>query len=437
QQQQQQKEEKELYGQQLQQQQLQQQLQQQQQQPSQQQPASATDMDVDVVAVKPESPILFSSASRLQQTLESPILFAAASRANGQGSPLTPTFGNPQFSQTQGSLPPFVIGSSTSLSQGMPGKDFAAKERSQGSSYFKSNGLNMVSTPHGDVGRSDMSLAFEVIDRCTIDLQQLQQRHAAVTSQLSEVTFKALESDARLAQLAAQMELEMKMNHIHQEIKRGFEQKQLPELQRMMQATHEMILRLSQLSASAAAGSATAVVVAPKLGSAKAPAGGGSAGSGTGTEQGPTSTTSPAALALAKLAESGHSWPSALNADLNGAKKRESGLNGSMDISFMGSVAQRQQETARVDFIDNGAKSSSGSGRSAGASPGEAASVERVLIRPCLSFNIAPKGCRFTLNNSPCPYMHTCLYCGSVDHPVLQCDYTSVEPSQDGIFKRE
>ncbi|KAG0201982.1 hypothetical protein BGX28_005335 [Mortierella sp. GBA30] len=395
--------------------QQQQQQQEQEQEPEQQeqkqQQESTSHMDVDVGKVKDESPILFSSASRLQQNLGSPILFSAASRLNSQRSPAATAFSDTLNAQAPASMSPFMIGSSSAAPQAMARLDFATNDRPHVSPYFNSNGLNMVSTVHGDVGRSDMSLAFEIIDRCTIDLQQLQQRHAALTAQLSEATFKALESDARLAQLAAQMELEMKMNHIHQELKRGLELKQLPEIQRMIQATQEMILRLSQLSASAAAGSATAVVIAPKLGSiGKLSPRGEEAGSGSGaglvSSSSSSSATSPAALALAKLAESGQS--------LDGTKKRKADFEVNGGSTNTDSSGQEQQQ-----------ETGTGSG----------ADVERVLIRPCLSFNIAPKGCRFALNSSPCPYMHTCLYCGSVDHPVLQCDYTSVEPSHDGIFK--
>ncbi|KAG0276606.1 hypothetical protein BGZ95_007301 [Linnemannia exigua] len=155
----------------------------------------------------------------------------------------------------QGAIPSGSLlgGSSSSL------KDLSSSS-SYAPSYSPTSSLNMVLTPQGEVGKSDMSLAFEVMDRCTVDLLLLQQRYATVTSRLNEVTSKALESDARLAQLGAQMELELKMSRVHHQMKSGFEQQQLPELQRMMRSTTELISRLGHLSTSAAAGSATSVV---------------------------------------------------------------------------------------------------------------------------------------------------------------------------------
>ncbi|KAF9940096.1 hypothetical protein BGZ65_008225 [Modicella reniformis] len=225
--------------------------------------------------------------------MEAPILFSAASRKSVLGSSSATTFSN--------SLAPSSLSSQASAGLGITA--FSAHNRPQNSPFFNSNGLNIVPTLQGDVGRSDMSLAFEIVDRCTVDLQQLQQRYSVVAAQLNEATTKALDSDVRLAQLGAQIELELK----HE-----LEKQQLPELRRTMRATQELISRLSQLSTSAAAGSATAVVVAPKIrtttvmtqepntGMVQVTGSSGTAALGSG------STTSAAALALAKLAESGH-----------------------------------------------------------------------------------------------------------------------------------
>ncbi|KAG0306385.1 hypothetical protein BGZ98_002461 [Dissophora globulifera] len=202
-----------------------------------------------------EPPILFSSASRNQQNTNQPMFFSSANRIGNLSSPSASTFAA-SFSPT--ALSGQGVGS---LALG----GFGTPDRSQDLPFFNSNGLNMVPTAQGEIGRSDMSLAFEVIDRCTVDLQQLQQRYAAITVQLNDVTSKALDSGARIAHLEAQLELERKMRDIQHEMRCGLEQQQLPELQRMMLATKELISRLSQLSTSAAAGSATAVVIAPKM----------------------------------------------------------------------------------------------------------------------------------------------------------------------------
>lgn len=381
-----------------------------------------------------------------------------------------------------------------------------------GAPFFNSNGLNMVASPTGsEMGRSDMSLAYEVIDRCNADLQLLQQRYSNVLGQLHTVSAKALESDARLNQLAAQVELELKLSRMHHEMKRGFEFQQLPEIQRMMRATQELISRLSQLSNSAAAGSATAVVVAPTIKMIQGARGGGGGGEiGVGNEGKETGSVSvsigdkrlprfgerwadqrpTSAAATRAMAAFGESTTTGSTSDVN-AKKRKSAFDTNADGSPVSGAQDSRKRVADNSIIKAAAIShlppvvsgtgkgaagsgsgsgsehasaasssffaavapGSGSGAGTGAGPGSSSSSlsvssssgvtgdvagtteeEVVLIRPCLSYNIAPKGCRFTANNSPCPYMHTCLYCGSVEHTVLQCDYTSVEPSNDGTF---
>ncbi|KAG0208898.1 hypothetical protein BGX33_005992 [Mortierella sp. NVP41] len=470
---------------------------QQQQQHHQHQEASALHKDTTMKPSDGDSPILFSSAHRLQQQqqqqqeLEAPILFSAASRLNNAISSSVPTFSS---SVTQDTSKPQILGGSSSylfgsstMSQGVTSTSISAtaglnpKDLSFMSSYNLSynaanSSLNVVMTPQGEVGKSDMSLAFEVMDRCTVDLLLLQKRYATVTAQLNEVTSKALESDARLAQLGAQIELELKMSRVHHQMKNGFEQQQLPELQRMIRATQEMISRLSHLSTSAAAGSATSVVVRPQLrmvptvagGALGAGAGvGAGVGSGTGSGSGSSSGTahpSAVAFALDRLAQSATASTAGTatatvsmgdsHSDLRFTGAANQGQSSDMDIDSMGplsssasSAAWRQQQ--QQDMADKGSSSGSSAARNPGTAPsssssavvavagttGGASEEAVVVIRPCLSFNIAPKGCRFRASNHPCPYLHTCLYCGSSNHAVLHCDYTSVEPSQDNVFR--
>ncbi|KAF9389243.1 hypothetical protein CPC16_005936 [Podila verticillata] len=457
--------------------------------------------------------IMFSQASRrLQQQIEeSPILFSASSRMINQapGAGLTGSGGS--FVQ-----PPLLAperwrriaihdanrNNTRRLQQMQAPQSLALTNDHPGAPFFNSNGLNMVARPTGgEIGRSDMSLAYEVIDRCNADLQLLQQRYSNVLGQLHTVSAKALESDARLNQLAAQVELELKLSRMHHEMKRGFEFQQLPEIQRMMRATQELVSRLSQLSNSAAAGSATAVVVAPTIktipGTQGRGEGGGDVGKkagsipisngdrwprfGEGWDQRSTSASAAAARAMAAFGES--TTTTASSGDVN-SKKRKSAFDTNADGSPVSGAQDNRKRVAdnsnvnaassHLSYVVSGTGkgagtgsgpvhasaassssavapgSGSGSETGTGAGPGSSslsasssgaigdvagtAEEEVVLIRPCLSYNIAPKGCRFTANNSPCPYMHTCLYCGSVEHTVLQCDYTSVEPSNDGTF---
>lgn len=304
-------------------------------------------------------------------------------------------------------------------------------------------------TPQGEIGKSDMSLAFEVMDRCTVDLLLLQQRYATVTSRLTEVTAKALESDARLAQLGAQMELELKMSRVHHQMKNGFEQQQIPDLQRMMSSTQELISRLGHLSTSAAAGSATAVVVRPQLRVVPAVTGGGGGGV-VGVGSTGTGNPSTVALALDRLAQTGHHTLPTTAAAMAGAASTGDSL-GDVRFSGMANVNNSNANSGTDMDIDKGSDASStrnsgttagnaiGLGTGTGAVPasGTATATEEtvVVIRPCLSFNIAPKGCRFRASNHPCPYFHTCLYCGSSNHAVMHCDYTSAEPSHDNFFR--
>ncbi|KAI9237786.1 MAG: hypothetical protein BYD32DRAFT_290429 [Podila humilis] len=468
--------------------------------------------------------IMFSQASRrLQQQIEeSPILFSASSRminqAPGAGltgsggsfvQPVTSLDARSHYSPlSAGGGSPFMMPTATTPVGFLPFQQMQAPQSlaltndHPGAPFFNSNGLNMVARPTGgEIGRSDMSLAYEVIDRCNADLQLLQQRYSNVLGQLHTVSAKALESDARLNQLAAQVELELKLSRMHHEMKRGFEFQQLPEIQRMMRATQELVSRLSQLSNSAAAGSATAVVVAPTIktipGTQGRGEGGGDVGKkagsipisngdrwprfGEGWDQRSTSASAAAARAMAAFGES-TTTTTASSGDVN-SKKRKSAFDTNADGSPVSGAQDNRKRVAdnsnvnaassHLSYVVSGTGkgagtgsgpvhasaassssavapgSGSGSETGTGAGPGSSLSAsssgaigdvagtteeEVVLIRPCLSYNIAPKGCRFTANNSPCPYMHTCLYCGSVEHTVLQCDYTSVEPSNDGTF---
>ncbi|KAF9156533.1 hypothetical protein BG015_004443 [Linnemannia schmuckeri] len=442
--------------------------------------ASAKQLDDD-------TPILFSSANRLNQDMESPILFSAASRMmnNGLPSSSSATFPGSLTTQDTTRLPsqmplggdgsdpsPFIFPSSTMASQG-PGAGSISATTSSGLSlnsqnqsssslssytptYTPTSSLNMVMTPQGEIGKSDMSLAFEVMDRCTIDLLLLQQRYATVTSRLTEVTAKALESDARLAQLGAQMELELKMSRVHHQMKNGFEQQQLPDLQRMMRSTQELISRLGHLSTSAAAGSATAVVVRPQLRMVPTVAGGGGGGAAGegGIGAGSTGTGNPSAVALAldRLAQTGRHTLSTTVAATVGTPAAASMGDSLGDVRFSGMANVNSSNTNSSSDMDidkgNGASSTrnpgtttaaaaSALGTGTGTTSATATLTEEavVVIRPCLSFNIAPKGCRFRASNHPCPYLHTCLYCGSSSHAVMHCDYTSAEPSHDNFFR--
>ena len=407
-----------------------------------------------------DSPIFFASARRLQQGLDSPILFSAAGRTNtAQTTHTSTTF------PLSGAAADLAMAKHNSSQPPMLGQ-LGPKPWGSPIQFYGGSGLNMVPTPHGEIGRSDMSLAFEIIDRCTVDLQQLQQRFVTLSTTLNEATTKALESDARLAQLGAQIELELELSQIHHQLKNGIEEQQLPEVQKMMRATQEMISRLNLLSTTAAAGSATAVVmpysaatgmrIEPSSttmssnGSAGAEAGTGTGtGAGglqlqgqgsTGGYKGPMGSTpiaSAAALALAKLAESGHSSASPSSSAIKPETERDlgygndstSGNGTAMDVDSQGGHGGNNNSGTismrRPTLLE---KMSLG-GQGAGQGPGQGQGA--VLHRPCLSFNIAPKGCRFLANQTPCPYRHVCLYCGSADHVVMECDYTSSEPSHD------
>lgn len=429
-----------------------------------------------------DGPILFSSASRLNQDLGSPILFSAASRMMNNGTPSSSstTLHGSLTAQDTNTLPsqmslggagpsPFMF-SSTMATQGPGSGSISAAVTSSNlgpnyqnqptpsssstysPAYTATSSLNMVMTPQGEIGKSDMSLAFEVMDRCTVDLLLLQQRYATVTSRLTEVTAKALESDARLAQLGAQMELELKMSRVHHQMKNGFEQQQVPDLQRMMRSTQELISRLGHLSTSAAAGSATAVVVRPQLRMVPAVTGGGGGGGGVGgvggVGAGSTGAGNPStvALALDRLAQTGHHALSTTAAATAGAASTGDSIG---DVRFSGMANVNNSSANRGSDMDIDKASEASSTRNPGTTSGAAtalgtgnsaataAATEEtvVVIRPCLSFNIAPKGCRFRASNHPCPYLHTCLYCGSSSHAVMHCDYTSAEPSHDNFFR--
>jgi hypothetical protein len=385
--------------------------------------------------------------------MDAPILFSAASRKSG--------FGSSGFGLTSSSL-------SSQTSSGLGITPFSNHNRPQNSPFFNSNGLNIVPTPQGDVERSDMSLAFEVIDRCAVDLQQLQQRYSAATTQLNEATSKALESDARLAQLGAQIDLELKTNQMHRDLKQQLEKQQLPELGKTMRATQELISRLSHLSTSAAAGSATAVVATPKLRISSNTTHESNPGLSQGTGYVSSAITPAATLTLAKLTENGHSTLQSINqgtlTESSGiSRKRKPGFedghvgsdgNGEMGInSTLHGARKRFAEVGSSNGSPNSAETGGPpSSTTSGALSGPASSgigtgtlgasgvgarddEAMVLIRPCLSYNIAPRGCRFLVNKSPCPYMHICLYCGSLEHTLMQCDYTTAEPSNDGLFR--
>lgn len=407
-----------------------------------------------------DAPILFSSANRLNQDLGSPILFSAASRMMNSGIPSSSstTFPSSLATQDTTKLPsqmslggagpsPFLFSSnmatpgpgSGSISAATTPSNLGLNHQNQpppsssssySPTYTPTSSLNMVMTPQGEIGKSDMSLAFEVMDRCTVDLLLLQQRYATVTSRLTEVTAKALESDARLAQLGAQMELELKMSRVHHQMKNGFEQQQIPDLQRMMSSTQELISRLGHLSTSAAAGSATAVVVRPQLRVVPAVTGGGGGGV-VGVGSAGTGNPSTAA-AMAGAASTGDSLGDVRFSGMANVNNSNANSGTGMDID-KGSDASSTRNSGTT------AGNAIGLGTGTGAVPasGTATATEEtvVVIRPCLSFNIAPKGCRFRASNHPCPYLHTCLYCGSSSHAVMHCDYTSAEPSHDNFFR--
>jgi hypothetical protein len=441
-----------------------------------------------------DAPILFSPASRLNQDLGSPILFSAASRMIGNGissSSSSAAFSGGLTTQDTAKLPPqmtlggggggpssFVFPSSTMSTQGVGSGSISATTSSGLSglnhkdlpppststyspTYTPTGSLNMVMTPQGEIGKSDMSLAFEVMDRCTIDLLLLQQRYATVTSRLTEVTAKALESDARLAQLGAQMELELKMSRVHHEMKNGFEQQQLPDLQRMMRSTQELISRLGHLSTTAAAGSATSVVVRPQLRKVPTVAGGGGVGSGVGGAGGSLGAIKPSvvALALDRLAQTGQHTLSTTTtttttgvaaagdsygdvrfsgmANINSSRNDINTNSSDMDIDRGSEIPAGGVSSVRNPGTTAGTTTAAAAAAGLDTTPSTATATEEtvVVIRPCLSFNIAPKGCRFRASNHPCPYLHTCLYCGSSSHAVMHCDYTSAEPSHDNFFR--
>ncbi|KAG0291124.1 hypothetical protein BGZ96_005458 [Linnemannia gamsii] len=435
-----------------------------------------------------DAPIIFSSASRFNQELGSPILFSAASRmmnSEASSSSSSAAFSGGLTAQDTTKLPPqmslggggggpsqFVFSSSAMSTQGagsgsisattssglcgLNHKDLLPSSTSTYSptyspTYTPTSSFNMVMTPQGEIGKSDMSLAFEVMDRCTIDLLLLQQRYATVTSRLTEVTSKALESDARLAQLGAQMELELKMSRVHHQMKNGFEQQQLPDLQRMMSSTQELISRLGHLSTTAAAGSATSVVVRPQLRMVPTVAGGGGVGGGSGGSLG-AGSPSVVALALDRLAQTDQHTLSTTSTTTGATAATVGNSHGDVRFSGMANInSSRNNTNSSSDMdIDKGSEIPAGgvsSTRNLGMATGTAAAAigttptatvteeTVVVIRPCLSFNIAPKGCRFRASNHPCPYLHTCLYCGSSSHAVMHCDYTSAEPSHDNYFR--
>ncbi|KAG0012024.1 hypothetical protein BGZ82_002763, partial [Podila clonocystis] len=359
---------------------------------------------------------------RLQQQIEeSPILFSATSRMINQqvpGAGLTglagPSLVAPPVSTldaARSQLLPLSVSSGSQFmmptttpvgflpfQQVQASQSLALTNDRPGAPFFNSNGLNMVpNSTGGEIGRSDMSLAYEVIDRCNADLSLLQQRYSTVLGHLHAVSAKALESDARLNQLAAQVELELKLSRMHQDMKRSFEYHQLPEIQRMMRATQELVSRLSQLSNSAAAGSATAVVVAPTIKTIPGMRGGGGGGEvGVGQEEkeaGSVSrnkwvprfgegwadqrpTSAAAARAMAALSE----FTSTSN-DVN-SKKRKSGFDTNAD----GSPVTGSQENSRKRVADsNGINTASiskasvimsGTGKGAGTGPGPGLDLE-------------------------------------------------------------